>query len=92
MAQRREVVDICDRCRSDQGVQKRQIKLPADGNRQVTFDACAECRRTVPLAEWEKLLPVRRTGGRSLNTATVVSSLLPPAAPEAQGRRAARDS
>lgn len=73
MAQRREVVAICDRCRSDRDVQKRQIRLPSEGNRQVTFDACSDCRRTVPLDEWEALIPGGRTGGRNLQTSPVVS-------------------
>lgn len=73
MAEKREVVRICDRCRSTNDVQKRQIRLPDERNRQVTFDACGECRRNVSLDEWEELLPGQRTGGRNLNTTPVVS-------------------
>lgn len=61
MAKRTEVVQhICDWCgllKDD--VEKRTISLPAQGNtgRQVTFDACGDCRGSVSLTQWETLLP-----------------------------------
>jgi hypothetical protein len=53
---------LCDWCGlSREGVEKRTIHLPAEGRggRQLSFDACPECRSTVSLSEWETLLPAK---------------------------------
>lgn len=58
-------VKVCDRCDSTERVRKLRL-TDADTNRQATFDACLECRSTLPLVEWEKLLkksPRQRTAG-----------------------------
>lgn len=47
---------LCDRCGLSGDVVKRTIVHP-ESRRQVTFEACAKCARTVPLAEWEALMP-----------------------------------
>jgi hypothetical protein len=56
MVQRRIPVTLCDRCGSTDEVERRRLAI-VEKNRQFSFDACAECRRTVPLAEWESLMP-----------------------------------
>lgn len=65
MAERRLRVKVCDRCDSTDTIRKLRLTDP-ETNRQATFDACLECRSTVPLVEWEKLLrksPRQRTAG-----------------------------
>lgn len=71
MAAVRTVVRVCDNCDSGEDVQPRQIRLPADGNRQLTFEACAECLASVPMRRWESMFPSRRTGGRGHKTPLV---------------------
>lgn len=61
MAKVEVVTTVCDRCGGTEEVVPRQLRQ-VDRKRQATFDACGECRRTVPLEEWEKLIP---TGSRS---------------------------
>lgn len=56
MAQRKMIETICDRCGSTKDVERRQVSLPAL-RRQFSFDSCAECRSSIPLSEWEKLMP-----------------------------------
>lgn len=56
MAQIRTLERRCDRCDSVEGTESRMLRLPATG-RQVTFDACENCRATVSLSEWEALIP-----------------------------------
>lgn len=51
---------LCDWCGLvKEDVEKRTIFLPGRGGngRQVTFDACEDCRSSVTLAQWETLLP-----------------------------------
>lgn len=72
MAKVEVVTTVCDHCGGVEDVRSRQLR-EMDSKRQATFDACAECRRTVPLDEWEKLIPAkgsrtRTVGRRVLNT------------------------
>lgn len=55
----------CDRCHSTEGVERREIRLPQLGKkgRYFSFDACEECRTSVPLSEWETLLMPKRPRG-----------------------------
>lgn len=53
-------IKLCDRCgQPKDDVEPRSVVLPAAGTkgRRFSFDACEECRSSVPLSEWEKLLP-----------------------------------
>ena len=57
MVRKRVEVALCDYChRQADDVERRRLVVPRT-NRQLTFDACEDCRTTVPLAEWEKLMP-----------------------------------
>lgn len=65
MSRRVVRVKVCDRCDSTDRVRKLRLVDP-ETHRQATFDVCMECRATVPLLEWERLLkknPRQRTGG-----------------------------
>ena len=63
MAKRTVTVNYCDRCDSEDDIRKLKLVDPVT-NRQASFDACLECRSTIALVEWEKLLkkgPRQRT-------------------------------
>ena len=57
MVARKTLVSICDRCGSTKEVERRRLVFPDKNNRRFSFDACAECRATVTLADWEALMP-----------------------------------
>ena len=56
MAIQRKPVRLCDRCGSTRGTERWRV-LKMEARKQATFDACKDCRDTVPLTEWEKLIP-----------------------------------
>lgn len=59
---------MCDRCGLPKDdVELRKIVMPnlGKGGRSFSFDACLECRQSVPLAEWEKLLPKKPRATRA---------------------------
>lgn len=73
MVSKRTVTAVCDNCRSTKDVRRRTIRQSEEeGSRQLTFDVCDDCRRTVPLADWEGLIPSQSTKGRSLGTTPVM--------------------
>lgn len=51
-------VRVCDRCRRDDEVSRYRLLLLVSGGRhkQVTFDACEECREVAPLSFWAELM------------------------------------
>lgn len=55
MAQVKVKQPACDRCGSTKKVERRTLLL-GESKHQARFDACLECRKTVALIEWERLV------------------------------------
>lgn len=71
MAIVRQVLRSCDRCgTTTDDVEPRKVVRPAAGasGRTASFDACQECRDTIPLSEWEQLIREKRKPGKGKTT------------------------